>query len=276
MLKNKTLSFGVGLALALTYGSALAEYIPPVVDLSQGGYAQDQNSTPTAIPTVDASNLPMPDRLNRLEQQVNNIIQMNLPQQVSELQQQVQQLSGQVQDLAHQLDQASRQQQHVEALPAVPPISETPPNPAIVTAAKAPPSDAPPHIPPGQTDASAYERAFGMLSNKQYDQAAVAFKDYLINHPDGQFVANAHYWLGDIYFQQKNLKQAELELNLVITQYASSGKAPDAKLKLALIHAQQGDADLARQELQNIQSQYPGSSAAQLANIQLQQLNSGK
>lgn len=267
------LALGIGLTLSLACAPALADFTPPVVDLSQGGYAPDQNGTPSAIPTVDASNLSMPDRVNRLEQQMNNIIQMNLPQQVAELQQQVQQLTGQVQDLAHQLDQAGHQQQHVEALPAVPPISESPPNPAIVKAAKAPPGDASPKGVPPQTDSAAYEFAFGLLSNKQYEQAAVAFKDYLINHPDGQFLPNAHYWLGDIYFQQKNLKQAELELNLVITQYASSGKAPDAKLKLALIHAQQGNTELARQELQSIMTQYPGSSAAQLASIQLQQLN---
>ncbi len=263
----------IGLALTIACCPALAEYAPPVVDLSQGGNAPDQNAAPSAIPTVDASNLSMPERINRLEQQMNNMIQMNLPQQVAELQQQVQQLSGQVQDLGHQLDQASHQQQHVEALPAVPPISESPPNAAIVKAAKAPPSDATPKSMPPQTDAAAYEFAFGLLSNKQYDQAAVAFKDYLINHPDGQFVPNAHYWLGDIYYQQKNLKQAELELNLVISQYSSSGKAPDAKLKLALIHAQQGNTELARQELQSIMTQFPGSSAAQLASIQLQQLN---
>ncbi len=262
----------VGVLLALTGSPALADFGPPVVDLSQSDSLSDQNTTPTAIPSVDASNLSLSERINRLEQQMNNLIQMNLPQQVAEFQQQVQQLSGQVQDLAHQLDQASHQQQHVEALPAVPPISESPPNPAIVKAAKAPPTDATPKPVSPQTDSAAYEFAFSLLSNKQYDQAAVAFKDYLINHPDGQFVPNAHYWLGDIYFQQKNLKQSELELNLVISQYPASGKAPDAKLKLAFIHAQQGNTELAKQELRSIMTQYPGSSAAQLASIQLQQL----
>ena len=155
----------------------------------------------------------------------------------------------------------------------MPPFSQSPPNPAILNAAKAPPSDAKPSGTPPQTDAAAYEQAFSLLSNKQYDQSAVAFKDYLQRHPDGQFVANAHYWLGDIYFQQKNLTQAEQELNLVITQYSTSGKAADARLKLAILHAQQGNTDQARQELKTIMNRYPGSSAAQLASIQLQQLN---
>ncbi len=284
MFKNKIECWrlgSLGIVLSCLPGVVLAtQPAAPVFDLSQGGYAPEQaprssrdNNGVPPLPTVDASALPIPERVSRVEQQVNNLISMNLPQQIAELQQQVQQLSGRVQSLEHQLDRMSQQQQRVEALPAVPPFSQSPPNPAILTVAKAPPSDARPSAIPPQTDAAAYEQAFSLLSNKQYDQSAVAFKDYLLRHPDGQFVANAHYWLGDIYFQQKNLTQAEKELNLVITQYSTSGKAADAQLKLAILHAQQGNTDQARQELRAIMNSYPGSSAAQLASIQLQQLN---
>lgn len=281
MFKNRRFLWGLGIALGVLSGSSVAGYSAPVVDLSQGGYApektpsasvQSQHGVPP-LPTVDVSSLSVPERLHRVEQQVNNLVQMNMPQQIAELQQQVQQLSGQLQELAHQQDRVSQQQQRVEALPAVPQASETPPNPAILTAAKAPPSEAAPSSVPPQTDAAAYEQAFSLLSNKQYDQSAVAFKDYLRKHPDGQFVANAHYWLGDIYVQQKKLTQAELELNLVVAQYSTSGKVPDAQLKLAILHAQQGNTPQARAELQAIMTRFPGSSAAQLASIQLQQLN---
>jgi tol-pal system protein YbgF len=273
MFKNKIARWIFAVALGLLSGPMLAANPAPVEDLSQGGYASPDSGV-AKLPTVDASALSVPERLSRVEQKIENLTQMNLPGQIAELQQQVQQLLGQVQDLEHQLDRASQQQQRVEALPAVPPISQSPPNPAILNAAKAPPSDAKPTGIPPQTDAATYEQAFSLLSNKQYDQAIAAFKDYLHRNPDGQFVANAHYWLGDIYFQQKNLTQAELELNLVITQYATSGKAPDARLKLAILHAQQGNIAQARQELKLIMDRYPGSSAAQLASIQLQQLNS--
>lgn len=278
MFKSKPGLFGLGIAFSaiISAGSAIAGPAP-VYDLSQGGFAPEQTSNDNSVPQlppVDASSLSVPERVARVEQQVNNLVQMNLPQQIAELQQQVQQLSGQLQDLSHQLDVASQQQQRVEALPAVPPASQTPPNPAILNAANAPPSDAKPAAAPAaQTDATAYQQAFSLLANKQYDESAAAFKSYLLKHPDGQFVANAHYWLGDIYFQQKNLTQSELELNLVISQYSTSGKAPDAHLKLALLHAQQGKTDQARQELKAIMLRYPGTAAAQLASIQLQQLN---
>ena len=284
MYNNKLVCLGLslGITLSLCSGSVLAADPAPVYDLSQGGYATEpsndstdnNNSGVPRLPTVDASELPLPDRVTRVEQQVNNLIQMNMPQQIAELQQQVQQLTGQLQELSHQQDMTSQQQQRVEALPATPPPDQQPPNPAILNAAKPPTSEAKPTNVPPQTDATAYQQAFDLMANKQYDQAAAAFKEYLRRHPDGQFVANAHYWLGDIYFQQKNLTQSEAELNLVITQYTASGKAPDASLKLALLHAQQGKTEQAKQELKNIMSRYPGTSAAQLANIQLQQLNS--
>ena len=42
--------------------------------------------------------MPLPERVSRLEEQVNNLVQMNLPQQIAELQQQVEKLNGQLQD----------------------------------------------------------------------------------------------------------------------------------------------------------------------------------
>ncbi|MBS0350843.1 MAG: tol-pal system protein YbgF [Proteobacteria bacterium] len=294
MLKNKLLLICT-IFCSVTLSVASAAVPAPVYDLSQGGYTAPEQPQPadgasndntgdngmSSLPSVDTSGMTLPERVSRLEQQMNNLVQMNLPQQVAELQQEVQQLRGQLQDLSHQQDLASQQQQRVEALPAVPSQLQTPPNPAIVKAAKAPPGQplasglpAGQNPQPTQTDTQAYQQAFSLLANKQYDESAAAFKDYLRLHPDGQFAPNAHYWLGDIYFQQKKFTQAQLELNLVISQYSASGKAPDASLKLAILHAQQGKTDQARQELKTVMVRYPGTPAAQLAAVQLQQLNS--
>lgn len=281
MFKNsKAICLSVAISgLCLT---AFADNGAAVVDLSEGGgYSSTENNTgPGAIPPMETSSLPLPERVSRLEEQVNNLVQMNLPQQVAELQQQVEKLNGQLQEQTHQLDIMSRQQQHVEALPPQPqsppppPLAAAPVNPENPAVPVAPPNTmAPPTAIPPQTDAAAYQAAFNLLATKQWDAAAKAFRDYLRDHPDGQFAPNAHYWLGEIYFQQKNLTQAELELNYVVTQYPASSKVSDAQLKLAILHAQQGKTDQARQELKMIMLRYPGSPAAQLAAGQLQQLN---
>src|ERR1700722_19973350 len=105
--------FIVGIGISLLPFMATADPAP-VVDLSQGGYSSapttpntgDQANPTTGntvppLPLVDATNMTVPERMSRVEQQVDNLIQMNMPQQIAELQQQVQQLTGQIQELSH-------------------------------------------------------------------------------------------------------------------------------------------------------------------------------
>lgn len=282
-------------AVSLLTSVALADSNDvPVVNLSSPGAYSDQdqdqnriqdsnsndnNGSVASLPTVDTSMMTTNQRLNRLEQQVNNLIQMNLPQQVAELQQQVQKLNGQLEEQAHAMDKMSEQQLHVEALPPTPPVPVPSPTQAPAPTNAVPIAAIPdntlhgPTISP-QTDSTDYQNAFSLLTAKQFPAAGEAFLAYIKNHPNGQFVANAHYWLGEIYLQQKNLTQASLEFSVVVQQYPVSNKVADAQLKLAIIHAQQGQTAQARQELQTVMQRYPDSTAAQSASVQLQQLNS--
>ena len=135
--------FILGGAISLMSYAVWADNSIPVVDLSQEDVNQVELSVPNAedqnvynqsnndenvpvFPTLDTSSLSLKQRISHLEQQVQNLVQMNLPQQLTDLQQQVQQLNGQLQELLHQ-------QQHVEALPVKPENSsgvanETSPN----------------------------------------------------------------------------------------------------------------------------------------------------
>ena len=56
--------------------------------------------------------LTITQRLSRLEQQLNNIVNMNLPQQISDLQQQLGHLRGQLQEQEHYFLQLFNCQQH--------------------------------------------------------------------------------------------------------------------------------------------------------------------
>ena len=64
-------------------------------------------------------------------------------------------------------------------------------------------------------------------------------------------------------------------VGLFVNEFPKSNKVPDARLKMAMINYTQGKSAQARKELQGIKKQYPGTTAAQLASIQLQQLASG-
>lgn len=218
-------------------------------------------------PSSDAglTNLPPAERLIRVEQQVQNLVNMGMPQEISQLQQQVQQLTGEIEQQQHELALLQKQlkQQTQQLKVSTPGNSAKSPADASVSAAEDELSD----------EDQAYQNALLLLNKKQYQTAAVAFKKYLKNYPQGKFAANAHYWLGELYSVEGDLSSASSEFAVVISKYPNGDKAADAQLKLAMIHVQQGQTSSARLELQQIQKQFPGSAAAHLAEIQLQQLN---
>ncbi|WP_309567536.1 tetratricopeptide repeat protein [Coxiella-like endosymbiont] len=65
-----------------------------------------------------------------------------------------------------------------------------------------------------------------------------------------------------------------LEFQIIKNKFPQSEKVLDAQLKLAMIHAENGQVIQAKQELMEIKKQHPNSTVAQLASICLQQLES--
>lgn len=65
---------------------------------------------------------------------------------------------------------------------------------------------------------------------------------------------------------------ATKQFQMVVTDYPKSNKVSDAELKIAMIHAATGKTTLAQKEFTHIRKTYPGTTAAQLASIRLQQL----
>ncbi len=113
-----------------------------------------------------------------------------------------------------------------------------------------------------------YQTAIDLLPEKKHESEN-KLREYLAQYPKGVYAANAHYWLGDINFIQKNFDAAEEEFKIVVDKYSKSKRVADAMLKLALVHQNQGRDKEAKEELQKIVKRYPGTSAAQLAKQQL-------
>ncbi len=210
-------------------------------------------------------------RVARLEQQIANITQMNLPQQVDNVRQSVAQLQGQMQvedrDIKTLTSQQTSfyqdlQQQIAQLKKPGTAIAAT----ATTTATAGTTATATP------ADSAAYDKAFKLISARNFPQAKIAFNNYLQQFPKGRFVANTHFWLGEIGMNSKDYSEATTQFQDLISQYPTSSKVPDAKLKIATIHAATGKTEVARKEFAAIQKTYPGTTAAQLASIRLQQL----
>lgn len=142
--------------------------------------------------------------------------------------------------------------------------SSAPATPPTVAAAPAP-------APSGQEQA-AYDQAFALLKDGKYDQAIKAFDAFIKNHPSSAQVPNAHYWMGEARYVQGDLKGAMQQFELVVKGAPTHPKVPDALLKIGYLFYDQKNYAKARETLNKVKEQFPGSQAASLADQRLKRM----
>lgn len=115
-----------------------------------------------------------------------------------------------------------------------------------------------------------YDAAFDLVKAKDFARANQAFSAFLRRYPQSQYAGNAQYWLGEVNLVEGNLQEAGRAFALVSQNYPQHAKVPDALFKLADVEQRLGNTDKARGILQEVIKKYPGTSAAQLAQRNLQ------
>ena len=115
-----------------------------------------------------------------------------------------------------------------------------------------------------------YDAAFDLIKAKDFDKASLAFNAFLRKYPASQFAGNAQYWLGEIDLVKGDLTAANKAFALVAQNYPKHGKVPDALYKMADVERRLGSPEKAKTIWRQIVAQYPGTSAAQLAQQDLQ------
>ena len=89
-----------------------------------------------------------------------------------------------------------------------------------------------------------------LLKQRDFKGAVSAFKQHVIDYPNSPYIANAHYWLGEIYLLQGQDELARQAFKLVVDQHPTHGKALDANFKLGKIYHQLGETERARELLE--------------------------
>jgi len=118
-----------------------------------------------------------------------------------------------------------------------------------------------------------YQNAYDLLILGRNSEAITGFGNFLRNYPNGTYSDNAHYWLGEANYVERQFSEAIDRFNVVISQFPASRKVPDARLRkgFALYELQRyGEA---RQELTLVESEYRGRSIAALARRRIEQMN---
>lgn len=199
--------------------------------------------------------------------------------QLQQLQEEVSRLRGMVEEQQHELGQLKRESleryQDIdsrlsagasagpdtpastpETVPAAPPVSQADAEPADPAKEKL-----------------YYDAAFDLIKAKDFDKASQAFSAFLRKYPNSQYAGNAQYWLGEVRLVKGDLQDAEQAFAKVSQNYPDHAKVPDSLYKLADVERRLGHAEKARSTLQQVIAQYPGTSAAQLARRDLQNLH---
>lgn len=117
-----------------------------------------------------------------------------------------------------------------------------------------------------------YDAAFDLIKARDFAKASQAFSGFLRKYPNSQYAGNAQYWLGEVNLAQGDLPAAAQAFALVSKSYPSHPKVPDSLYKLGDVELRQGNTAQAKTILQQVVTQFPGSSAAQLAQRDLKGL----
>lgn len=118
-----------------------------------------------------------------------------------------------------------------------------------------------------------YKQAVSLvLEKRQYNQAIQAFQNFIEDYPNSEYQSNAHYWLGQLYYNENNKDKASYYFALVTKHYPKSLKAPDALFKLGVIMQETHQKDQAKIIYRQISKLYPNSNAAKQAQKHLSQL----
>lgn len=193
------------------------------------------------------------------------------------LQQEVQELRGIVEELTYQLDRmrSTQEDRYLEldsrfqdlqqqVSSGARPRSDT----AATSSTDIADVDAEEEIVSGsRSEKALYETALELIRNRQYDLAITQLQAVITQYPEGDFTANAYYWLGEVYAAkpQPDYEQARQALAQVITFFPNSRKVPDAAFKLGKVYHLMGDCDRATELLSQVVKEHRGKSVAKLA-----------
>lgn len=190
--------------------------------------------------------------------------QWDLYNQVDAVQGEIQKLRGLVEEQRFQIEQLKTKVTELEAkvssATAAKPATES----SGETAAASQPESA--GLTPDQ-ERDEYSKATAFMQKRQYDKAISTLEALLKSAPNGQYAANAHYWLGEGYLAlaKPNLESAKKNFETVVSKFSDSPKVPGSLFKLGKVYDMMGQPDKAKQYLGKAAKNYPNDPSGKAA-----------
>jgi tol-pal system protein YbgF len=191
---------------------------------------------------------------------------------------QVQGLSDNLEEIKSRLGKLNQQlvdlQNSVQSLDAK--ISGTTPAPATGAANPASSTGASPSSAvssgPAPSADTLYSNGLRDITSGKYDLARSEFEDYLKYYADTDLASNAQFYLGEIFYKQKQYVDAVAAYDKVLTAYPKSFKLGPARLRKGLALIELGQKTAGIRELREVVKRFPGSDEDRLARAKLKEL----
>ncbi|RXJ74863.1 tol-pal system protein YbgF [Veronia nyctiphanis] len=206
------------------------------------------------------------ERLDNLARLITarNQTQIQMQQQLDEISREIDELRGNVERNSYDLNQMLTRQRdiyrEIDNLRTAKPVQE------VKTDTTTPSSGS---YSSNKNENADYEKAVNLiLKDKDYSGATDALKAFVSAYPKSVYLANAHYWLGQLYFARGDFNSSKPHFTSVVAD-KSSAKRADALFKLGKIAVNQGDKTGAKGFYKQVVDQYPDSSTARDAKKEL-------
>jgi tol-pal system protein YbgF len=227
--------------------------------------------TPPAEDPVQLKLQELERRLAAIERILANGSLVDLTVQVDELQRENAELQGRIETLEHVSSESAARQRdlymdldgRIQSLEQIRPVASTE---NVLEGGSLTPGELPL---PGGSDLDNYQAAFELLKEQRYEQAAMAFRQFLVSFPNSQRADNAQYWLAESFYVSGKFAEALNQFQVVVDKYPRSRKVPDALLKMGYCNYELKKWNDARAALRRVQTEFADTTAARLAEQRL-------
>lgn len=120
---------------------------------------------------------------------------------------------------------------------------------------------------------SLWSNSLKLIENSRYSEAAENLRLLILSYPQGEYVIEAYFYLGDIYFQQQMFQDSFETFSSLVLNFPDNKRSPESFYKLGLIFIQLEDEIMAINNFNKVIQNYPDSSAAILSREELVKLN---
>jgi tol-pal system protein YbgF len=124
-----------------------------------------------------------------------------------------------------------------------------------------------------QEEFNLWSNTIKLIDNSRYSEASENLRLLILSYPEGAYVADSYFWLGEIYYLQEMYEDASETYQSLISNFPDHERVSASLFKLGLIYLKLENVDQAIAFFDRVILNYPKSGAAVLSKQELLKIN---